>query len=275
MIKIFYCIPLKGKAVSSDWGKDVKSLENLIDSLLFQANTTLTPHIVISGHDKPASLNTEKYSNYITFVPNNDLQIPRTIEDKNRDKQAKKRSGLAKIFELSREGDFLAISDADDIMHCDLFNEIEKKFSKDITDLVFFTGYMYNSVSKDLAYIDGINSIFYKVCGSCIVSKITKQDISDKFKFFYRLDNHTKFYDICLSNNRKPYKFTFPAALYMHNSILNLSSGNIYIKKMFEDFKADKDYDFAQLNKYFAFKKIVSFQQSLIGKIQKIGKALN
>lgn len=271
---IYICIPFKSKAVSSRWEKDIESLIRLVDSVLCQRESNLKPHIVISGHDKPEIFNDIKYADSVTFVENINLPIPETIGEKNKDKQSKKKSALNKIFEMAKEDDYIFISDADDLVNCDLFREVEKKLSKDFTDLVFFAGYMYNKATKDLAYIDGVNSIFYKVCGSCIISKITKQDINNQFKFFYKLTNHTKFYEICVENNRKPYKFTFPAVLYMHDSILNFSSGNIYIKKMFEDYKADQDSDYIILNKFFTFKRLSSLQNSLLGKFKTVNKII-
>lgn len=272
MNTVYFCIPLKSKKVSSRWNKDIESLVWTIESILCQKKSNLKPHIVISGHEKPDFLNSDRYLNYITFIENKNLPIPETVSEKNTDKQTKKKVALNKIAEMAKESDYVCISDADDLMNCELFKQAEKKFSKGFTDLVFFTGYMYNRATKDLAYIDGVNSIFYKICGSCIMSRVTKQDINNQFKFFYTLTNHTKFYEKCVESNRKPHKFTFPAVLYMHDSILNFSSGNIYIKKMFEDYKADQELDYINLNKFFIFKRLSSLQNSLVGKFHKVSK---
>lgn len=252
MKKIYFCVPFKSKSVSTSWSEDVKSLKNLIDSIKHQSEKELLPHVVISGHDKPDFLNSEPYSSLVTFVDNSVLPLPETVYQKNNDKQLKKRSSLESIFKMVNENDLICISDADDLFHYDFLKAVKNRaFRSHISDLIFFTGYMYNRRSNRLAYIDGVNVPFYKICGTCIVSRVLPSDIDSNFIFFNKLTSHGQFYEVCLENERKPWKFTFPAVLYMYDGVLNFSSGNEYTKRLFDSYGTEFKHDFNNLENYF------------------------
>lgn len=249
-------MPLKAKATSSNWDQECFSLKNVLNSIFYQSETNITPFVYLSCHDVPYFIENYEFKKNIIIINNNNLVLPTTIQEKNNDKQNKKKQAIKTIARSSSEGDLIAIFDADDLCHSELFNNLEFQLKNtSYTDFVFHTGYMFNNDTKDFAYIDGINNIFYKICGSCIVSRILKEDIDNDLYFFYKLSNHTKFFEICESNNRLPHKYSFPAMLYMHNSVNNLSSGNIYIRKIFQDRKVFSNIHDINLIKYYYFTK--------------------
>lgn len=253
-MNLHICVPLKAKEVSSNWNKECQSLEFFFNSVFHQNNSSLKPLIYLACHNTPEFIHEYKYKDNIFIVNAEELPIPNTIQEKNKDKQTKKQMAIKEIANHAKAEELIAIFDADDLCHSDLFNNIEKQINNTKnTDFVFFTGYMYNINTNDFAYIDGVNNIFYKICGSCIVSKILNTDIEQNLKFFYSLNNHTKFYEICEENNRLPQKLTFPAMLYMHNSVNNLSSGNVYIRQIFKERHVDSPIHYLNLLKFFNF----------------------
>lgn len=261
-------MPLKSKQVSSNWEKECSSLENVLNSIFYQKKSNIEPIVYLSCHETPLFLKNYLYKKNIILIDNMYLPIPNTIQEKNLDKQTKKQNAIREISKHAVENDFLAIFDADDLCHSDLFNDIEFKSSTtNFTDFVFHTGYMFNIDTKDFSYIDGVNNIFYKICGSCIISKISTEDIKTELNFFLKLTNHTKFFEICETNSRKPCKYTFPAMLYMHNSINNLSSGNIYLRKIFQERKVDNKIHYLNLLKYYYHYEVIQNNVDLIDKI--------
>lgn len=264
-MNIHVCIPLKSKAVTSNWEKECLSLRYVFDSIFYQKQTLLSPIIYLACHDVPEFINSYKYKNNINIIKADNLPIPVSSIEKNKDKQLKKRLAIEEITKKVRVNDLIAIFDADDLCHSELFLNIEKQVkTTQNTDFVFYVGYMYNIDTKDFAYLDGVNKVFYKNCGSCIISKVLGSDVKDNLNFFYKLDNHTQFYEICENNKRSPQKFTFPAMLYMHNSVNNLSSGNIYVRQIFKDMCANASIHKLNLSKFFYFDKMTKKMLKLL-----------
>lgn len=266
-MNLHICIPLKSKSVSASWSSECIALQDVFNSIFSQSNTNIKPIIYLACNEIPDFIETYAFKKYVSILKLELLEIPTSPQEKNQDKQLKKKIALDEISKSVQKDDLIAIFDADDLCHSDLFRTIENKIKViDCTDFIFYTGYMYNKNTNDFAYIDGVNNIFYKVCGSCIISKVLLTDIENKLDFFYKLNNHTKFYEICENNGRKPNKFTFPAMLYMHDSVNNLSSGNIYIRKMFQDLKVDSTFHFVNLMKYFSGYKMVNDNLIIVSK---------
>lgn len=210
---IYYAIPLRAKLTSRNWNEDILNLENTLISIAKHEKYKA----IIACHDIPEIPNIERFN--VEFIQVS-LGIPNDKNGYMADKGSKKKVARQRILEIAEVNDYFMYLDADDLLHNDFFEIINKIYidNKNVLDIVFFTGYVYDVNRKLLAYLDGYKKIFYRNCGSCFVSKITQIDLIDRDdSFLSSLVSHTDFPIVSLKKGRSIYSSFVPVACYMVN----------------------------------------------------------
>ncbi|WP_299939176.1 hypothetical protein [uncultured Nitratireductor sp.] len=133
-----------------------------------------------------------------------------------KDKTRKKMTAAAVSRKEIGQGCFFMFLDGDDILLPNLFSEVRGRVTDG--DIVLRSGYMVDESTKAVAKIAPPNSSFYKVCGSCFVSKVTPSDIpmtaDDRTAFVANLIDHTKFIEVSTRHKRDCVYLDDPFAVY-------------------------------------------------------------
>lgn len=218
---IYFAVPLRAKATSQNWGEDVINLEKTLRSVAECKNYK----VFIACHDIP-DLSDDVAQLNIEFISVS-LGVPRDKSQYMYDKGSKKKVAREAILKEAKVGDYFMYLDADDILRNDFMNIVKTTYEKnpDILDIIFFTGYVYDVNRKLVAYLNGKNKLFYRNCGSCMVSKLTESDfILGDDVFLSALKSHVKFPLISLEYSRSLYCLFEPMVCYMVNHGNNDSS---------------------------------------------------
>lgn len=235
---IYFAIPLRAKATSSDWDNVCNRLEVTLKSI---ASSGDDYHVYIAGHDKPDFI--ESYEK-VTFLRVS-LSVPVDKNGYMADKESKKNAARRKIVKLAKAGDLFMFLDADDVLSNNFQSEINDRFSRnqDIDDIAFYTGFVYDVARKKIAYLNGKDKVFYRNCGSCFISRITNEDLDEPDEqktFIYSLRNHTKYPEFSLCFGRSVLALKVPVACYIVNHGSNDAAervGSDVINKFVDQFE--------------------------------------
>lgn len=220
---MIFIIPLRSEKTSKDWIQVCYRLQSTINSILNQNVFQRKIHIVVAGHERPFFLDDIKYQQVIFLeVP---FSRPESKDQYMLDKLNKRK--FASIFcknhlfgNLSEK--VIMQLDADDIIHPEFVSNIYLEFEQDksLNDIALMSGYAFDFRRRKLAYLNGKDKIFYRNCGSCFVSKVTKQDLPDSLEsacYFNYLANHVRYPEIAERNNRKVGYVFNDAVMYLVN----------------------------------------------------------
>jgi len=235
---MIFIIPLRSKKTSLDWQNVCLRLKSTVDSILNQRVDDLDVKIFICGHEKPEFLDTLIYKK-IDFL-SAPFDPPSDQSEYMADKLGKKRfASLSINKELLSDSDFKLVMqlDADDILHHEFIANVSLLFNEDnsIDDIMIMNGYAYDYSRKVLAYLDGVNKIFYRNCGSSFISKIKCDDLGDSISsdcYFHNLTNHVRYPEVANSYNRNVKGCYFPGVLYLVNHGSNDASERHGVQKL-------------------------------------------
>ncbi|NUE61150.1 glycosyltransferase family 2 protein [Escherichia coli] len=213
----YYAIPLRAKQTAKDWNQVCELLESTIKSIAAGGHEY---RIIVACHEKPGFISGYQNEN-VSFVkvwhP-----VPAEKSGYMNDKASKKNVARRKILEVAKPGDFFMFIDADDLVSKDFSQVVESIFARnhDADDLAFYAGYVHDANRGKISYLDGITRVFYKICGSCFVSKLNSLDFTDKDEketFLFSLRDHTKFPESSLAFGRSVIAVKEPVVCYIVN----------------------------------------------------------
>ncbi|MDU8925042.1 glycosyltransferase family A protein [Pasteurellaceae bacterium LIM206] len=196
---MIFSIPLRSKQSTKDWDNVSHRLKVTIDSIFAQTKQDFL--IVIAGHEKPDFLNQDYYKDIVFLT----VPFPTPTEQSQfmADKLGKKRYTGSYINRLLKEDEFRIVMqmDADDIIHPEFIENISNIFHHDpsIDDVALMSGYAFDFKRQKLAFLNGVDKLFYRNCGSSFISKVFKRDLSENINeksYFNSLVNHVSFPNI-------------------------------------------------------------------------------
>lgn len=235
---MIFVIPLRSEKTSSNWINVCERLESTINSILKQKDYSGDINIIICGHEKPNFLENNNNQNIVFLEA--PFDSPVNISEYMADKLNKKRFAGKYLKEnlFFNDVNYLLMQlDADDILHPNFVSNVSLLFSEDdtIDDVMIMNGYAFDYSRKELAYLDGINKIFYRNCGSSFVSKISSEDLGSDITskcYFNELTNHVKYPEISVSYGRKVRGCYFPGVMYLVNHGSNDASERHGVQKI-------------------------------------------
>ena len=243
---MIFVIPLRSQKTSINWENVCTRLKSTLDSILNQQTIDKKIEIVIAGHEKPYFLDGIKYQN-INFL-NVLFDIPVDKSQFMADKLNKKK--FAGIFVRNNlltenKSELVMQIDADDLLHPEFVSNIKLAFDQNplANDIALMNGYAFDFKRQKLAYLNGIDKIFYRNCGSSFISKVNKDDMPtdiDSSCYFNYLANHVKFPEIAKSNGRSVYELFYPGVMYLvnhgSNDVAERENGENIIKNFIDSF---------------------------------------
>lgn len=214
---IYYAIPLRAKQTSKNWGDVCTFLYKTLKSISLTGGEY---KVVIACHDIP-DFSLSEFDNRVSFIK---VWHP-VPTDKNGympDKTTKKNIARRKILESAKAGDLFMFIDADDVLARNFYEVISKTFKEnvDADDIAFYTGFVFDYKNSKLGYFDGKQKTFYKACGSCFVSKLRSEDISqddETTTYLFSLKDHTKYPQYALNFGRSVIFLKAPIVCYIAN----------------------------------------------------------
>lgn len=235
---MIFVIPLRSEKTSSNWNNVCERLEATINSILKQKDYSEEIHIIMCGHEKPAFLESNDNQNIVFLEA--PFSSPVNTSEYMSDKLNKKRFAgtyVKKQLFSNYTNQLLMQLDADDILHPNFVSNISLLFSEDdtINDVMIMDGYAFDYSRKELAYLDGINKIFYRNCGSSFISKLSSEDLGSDITskcYFNELTNHVKYPEISVAYGRKVRGCYFPGVMYLVNHGSNDASERHGVQKM-------------------------------------------
>lgn len=226
MKKFNFAIPLRSQTTSKNFDAVLLRLKSTYISIKKIKNTK----ICICGHDKPDFVEDSEFI-LADFPP------PKDIKEYMNDKKRKKLLALKKIFSQIEDQSFFMFCDADDILSNDFESIITNIYSNYLCDdVVFYTGYLLDYKNKKIGYLDGLNKIFYRNCGTSFISLIKQSE----------LDSHIRFPEISQKFKRKTFNLFDPVVLYLMNHGENDSEcrGKIFHENFVHQYRMNNDEHF-------------------------------
>ncbi|WP_278386786.1 hypothetical protein [Stutzerimonas kunmingensis] len=230
-----FIIPLKtlSKKVGETWTIDpdssniiVDNLERTLQSISIAAENCsheIDISAIISGHENPLIYFPVKQENIKIFFIENDFNRPQEKSQYMNDKERKKESAWKQIAKNWTEGSeplekLVMLMDADDLITKDFFDTVISYFKDtNCDDACLMSGYVFDYKNSSRGYLDGIEKIFYRNCGSSFISKLSKKDVQTQNSYIYQLKNHVKFPEIAKQHGRKVGEIFHPIACYLVN----------------------------------------------------------
>lgn len=175
---IIFVIPLKAEAASSDWEGCVKRFKQTICSCVNQTNPNF--RVLVSCDQK---IDLEIEDKRVEFLVSKDIPVPKTWEEKVRNKSWKQLIAAIRIREILLEqerpedGIYVMPVDADDLVSSRL-----AQFAEDYPNengfvseygYVWHEGTRYMQVYKDM----------HRYCGSCNAIKMYLDDLPEMIPF--------------------------------------------------------------------------------------------
>lgn len=232
-MKFNFLIPLKTTKVfdNSNWSEDKEKheliKENLVRTLISiegaasQVSDKVEVNVFVSGHENPLT-DMEKIWSYINIVfVGNDFPRPTEKSLYMNDKELKKTSAikeLKKTMEQNKEeSSIVMLLDADDLVATDFFHTVLSTFEEqNCDDIAMMSGYLCDKNNQAFGYLNGIDRIFYRNCGSSFISKVKLEDL-EIGGFVSRLRNHVRFHEQAKDASRNVYYSFEPTVLYLVN----------------------------------------------------------
>lgn len=246
---MIFVIPLRSKKTSLDWSNVCLRLKSTIDSILSQSLIGKKVKILIAGHEKPDFLDNVIYQHVIFLsVP---FSCPKDKSEYMLDKLNKKKfSGVYIKKNLMTDDNNVEIimqMDADDIIHPEFVANVYKIYKENpyADDIALMSGYAFDFKRNKLAYLNGIEKIFYRNCGSSFISKVKKNDLPNDLNsacYFNYLSNHVHFPEISAKNGRRVYEAFYPGVMYIvnhgTNDVSERNNGDMVIQSFIDTYYA-------------------------------------
>ena len=212
----YFAIPLRAKSTATNWNEVCLRLEHTILSIKESCSQY---KIFIACHDMPDFLG--RWVDDIEFI-SVAHSIPTSKNQYMADKNSKKSAARRRILDVASEGDYFMYLDADDLLSVEFEKIINNVFSrnKDVDDIALYSGYAYDVARKKIAYLNGVDKIFYRNCGSCFISKINKIDMvleKREESFLASLVDHTKYPESSIRFSRSIIANKDPVMCYVVN----------------------------------------------------------
>jgi hypothetical protein len=179
--------------------------------------------VVVVGHERPVELHGAAFVE-VDFLP------PRDASEYMRDKCMKRTRGAAYARTIVEAEALFMYSDADDILHPQLFDIAE---AEGRSDWLFGAGYVYDASRDVFARVE--DPPFHKICGTCLVSRVRPDDLPRPPNYGCytdRLVDHTQFGEIARRHGREPVSDGPPVVIYVVNHGGNYTAPGTWLAKL-------------------------------------------
>lgn len=218
MARIYFGIPLRARAASSNWTMVQDNLLRTVRSLLSQESEDV--RILVAGHDQPRVLKTYIGDGRVRFINlSKDLPVPDSVEGFNADKAAKKNWLGYAVREMESEPLYYMHMDADDLLHRRLARYVTDSDNKQ--GYLIERGWMVDVANQQVAPADETTTPFYKHCGSCALVYFTPDELPRSpthFRSnFSKYRNHSRYVETAADQGKTLHPFAQYVGAYLVN----------------------------------------------------------
>lgn len=204
---IFFCVPLRGKAVSQSWTRVCDLLERTVTSALAERDASVI--VLIACHEIPETIHNNDPR---VFFLQTKSKEPTSPLEQMLDKREKK---IMLGREVARRGGgYMVMLDSDDLVSTKLCGFIRAADNK--RGYLINKGYSYDLLTKRFKLLEN----FHNECGSCAVFYITVETTPaalDEFIVAIGDSSHVEFGEMSAAHGRSLDCVPFPAIVYLVN----------------------------------------------------------